>query len=155
MVEQIYLSKHKTNAQQYWTLIIIQTFFAPLNPIYTGLFKPAAYRGGAESVWHPDITSEHCVVSVWNLFSLIIFSLLLLPKFFFSKIERCVNPRPAVMTVSRGLFFFFFSTPLNLRSERDKKRLKVRKHGIPVADVSNMADIEIWCSAESAPPRYK
>ena len=45
---------------------------------------------------------------------------------------------------------FFF------RSNRDKKKkLQVRKYGIAAVDAANMADIKIWCGADSAPPWYK
>ena len=53
-----------------------------------------------------------------------------------------------VMTTSPGfphcsILGFFF-----IRSNRDKKILKVRKHGVAAVDAANMADIKIWCCAD-------
>ena len=69
-----------------------------VNPICTGLFKPAADWGGAERAPPRYNFSALCRVGLKFVFPHNFFIAVTSEKKNFLKIERCVNPRPAVMT---------------------------------------------------------
>ena len=74
--------------------------YCVVNPIQTGLFENVERN-----------FSALCCVGLKFVFPNSIFIAVTSEKKFFSKIERCINPRPAVMTrvkkMSCGLFLFF------------------------------------------------